>query len=76
MVAGIVPTRLVYDSAVAEPEYLVCLDCETPVYVFDWREGRVLEVVCPVCGNEDPSNFATEDEIEEMSQRGDEGDEE
>jgi hypothetical protein len=76
MVAGIVASRLVYDIVVAEPDYLICLECETPVYVFDWREGRVLEVVCPTCGNEDPSNFATEDEIDEMSHRGEEEDEE
>ena len=76
MVAGIVASRLVYDIVVAEPDYLICLECETPVYVFDWREGRVLEVVCPTCGNEDPGNFATEDEIDEMSHRGEEEDEE
>jgi translation initiation factor 2 beta subunit (eIF-2beta)/eIF-5 len=51
----------------AEPEYLICLECESPAYVFEWREGRVLEAQCLVCGNDDPSNFATEEEMEEMS---------
>ena len=50
----------------AQPEYVICLECETPVYGFEWQEGRVVEAVCPVCGNEDPVSFATEDEIEEM----------
>jgi translation initiation factor 2 beta subunit (eIF-2beta)/eIF-5 len=50
----------------AHPEYVICLECETPVYVFDWREGRVVDVTCPVCGNDDPATFATEDEMEEM----------
>jgi len=50
----------------AQPEYLICLECETPVYVFEWREGRVIEATCPMCGNEDPASFATEDEMEEM----------
>ena len=76
MVPGGALSRLVYDSGVPEPEYLICLDCETPVYVFDWRDGRVLEAVCPACGNDDPGNFATEDEIDEMSHRGDEEDDE
>jgi|WetSurMetagenome_2_1015567.scaffolds.fasta_scaffold11957_4 hypothetical protein len=50
----------------AHPEYLVCLECETPVYVFEWQNGRAVEVVCPICGNEDPASFATEEELEEM----------
>ena len=48
------------------PEYVICLECETPVYVFDWAEGRVIEAVCPMCGNEDPAAFATEEELDEM----------
>lgn len=61
----------------AQPDYLICMECESPVYVFEWQEGRVVEVVCPVCGNDDPANFATEEEIEEMSTResGDRGEE-
>jgi uncharacterized Zn finger protein (UPF0148 family) len=50
----------------AQPEYLICLECESPVYAFDWREGHATDVVCPVCGNDDPASFATEEELEEM----------
>jgi hypothetical protein len=63
----------------AHPEYLICLECETPVYVFEWQEDHVVEVACPVCGNEDPASFATEEELEEMDTVGsaeDEGSEE
>jgi translation initiation factor 2 beta subunit (eIF-2beta)/eIF-5 len=49
------------------PDYLVCLECESPVYVFEWQDGQVVEVQCPVCGNEDPSSFATEEELDAMS---------
>lgn len=65
-----------YYFSMAQPEYLICLDCDSPVYVFEWQEGRVLEALCTVCGNDDPSSFATEEEIDEMS-RGmrEEGDE-
>jgi len=76
MVTGNAPPRLRYDGRVAEPEYLICLECETPVYVFEWRDGRPTEVVCPVCGNDDPAAFATEDDMEEMSQGAEEGDDE
>ncbi|MGE5236317.1 MAG: hypothetical protein ACM3O7_08225 [Acidobacteriota bacterium] len=50
-----------------EPDYLICMECESPVYVFEWKEGKVTEVVCPTCGNDDPMSFATEEELEEMS---------
>lgn len=56
------------------PEYLICLECETPTYSFEWREGRVTEALCTACGNDDPTLFATEDDLEEMSLR-DAGDE-
>ena len=58
---------VVYDEPMAQPEYLICLECETPVYVFEWQAGRVLEATCPVCGNDDPASFASEEELEEMS---------
>jgi hypothetical protein len=49
----------------ASPEYLVCLDCETPCYEFEWEDGKISEVICPACGNEDPEQFVMPDEIEE-----------
>ncbi len=49
------------------PDYLICLECESPVYTFEWEEGHVKEAFCTVCGNEDPAQFATEEELEEMA---------
>ncbi|MCG6963628.1 MAG: hypothetical protein LJE95_10215 [Acidobacteria bacterium] len=49
------------------PDYLICLECESPVYVFEWKEDRVVEAICTVCGNEDVAQFATEQEYEELS---------
>ena len=43
------------------------MECETPVYTFEWMNGKVTEAVCPVCGNEDPVSFVTEEELEEMA---------
>ncbi len=51
----------------APPEYLICMECESPTYVFEWGNGHTLEATCPVCGNDDPSTFVSEDEFEEMS---------
>jgi translation initiation factor 2 beta subunit (eIF-2beta)/eIF-5 len=51
----------------AQPDYLLCLECESPTYLFEWDAGRVLEAQCAVCGNDEPGAFATEEEMEEMS---------
>ncbi len=53
------------------PDYLICLECETPTYVFEWVAGRVVEALCQVCGNDDPAAFLSEEEYEEMTVRGD-----
>jgi hypothetical protein len=49
------------------PDYLLCLECESPVYVFEWKSGIVKEAICEICGNDDPAQFATEDEYEDLS---------
>ncbi|HVN75016.1 MAG TPA: hypothetical protein VMT19_01780 [Thermoanaerobaculaceae bacterium] len=50
----------------AHPEYLICMECESPVYVFEWANDRVVEALCPLCGNDDPNTFVSEEELEEM----------
>jgi len=50
----------------AAPDYLICLECETPTYTFEWREGRIVEALCATCGNDDPALFATEEDLEEL----------
>jgi translation initiation factor 2 beta subunit (eIF-2beta)/eIF-5 len=49
------------------PDYVICLECESPIYAFEWDGARVKEAVCPTCGNDQPGLFSTEEEIEEMS---------
>ncbi len=51
----------------ASPEYIVCLECETPCYVFEWEDGKLSEAFCQACGNDDPDQFALPEDIEEMS---------
>jgi len=51
----------------ASPEYLICLECETPCYIFDWEDGKLSDVLCQSCGNDDPDQFALPEDIEEMS---------
>ena len=54
----------------AAPEYLVCLDCETPCYVFEWEGEKLVEVICQVCGNDDPEQFILPDDLEELMDGG------
>jgi translation initiation factor 2 beta subunit (eIF-2beta)/eIF-5 len=49
-----------------EPEYLICLNCETPAYDFDFDDGKIVAAVCSSCGNDDPSEFMTETEFDEV----------
>ena len=50
-----------------EPEYLICLECETPTYQFEFANGKLSVIVCAACGNDEVSDFATEAEYDEMS---------
>ncbi|MCJ7756119.1 MAG: hypothetical protein MUP13_16270 [Thermoanaerobaculales bacterium] len=49
------------------PDFVVCLECESPIYTFEWDGERVKEAVCPTCGNDQKTLFSTEEEMEEMS---------
>jgi len=46
------------------PDYLLCCDCESPCYVFEWKEGAVTEAVCEVCGNDEAETFLSEEQYE------------
>lgn len=50
------------------PDYLICANCETPCYVFEWEDGEVREAICPVCGNDETEQFVTEEDIEAYGQ--------
>ena len=32
------------------PDYFICVECESPCYVFEWEAERLVEAVCEVCG--------------------------
>lgn len=49
----------------SEPDFLICLVCETPTYVFEYDEqGRLRSALCSTCGNDERSEFVTEQEFE------------
>lgn len=51
----------------AGPSYLICVECESPSYIFEWEEGQVTEATCEVCGNEDPEQFMTEEDFDSFT---------
>jgi len=48
-----------------EPEFMVCLECETPCYTFEWshQRERLVEAFCQVCGNDRLDQFDTDEEF-------------
>jgi hypothetical protein len=50
----------------SNPEFLICLDCESPVYVFEWDGERVTEALCTTCGNDKLALFSTDEDYGEM----------
>jgi hypothetical protein len=50
-----------------EPEYLICLQCETPTYQFEYKNDKLVSVMCTICGADDPADFMTESELEEQA---------
>ncbi len=51
----------------AEPDFLVCLNCENPCYTFEWKEGKLAEILCPVCGNDDVDEFLSQDDLDALA---------
>lgn len=49
------------------PEFVICLSCETPCYTFEWKDGEITEALCLACGNDQPDQFASEEDLESMA---------
>lgn len=50
----------------SEPEFLVCINCETPCYTFEWSDGYVTEALCTACGADETDEFMTQEEFEAL----------
>jgi hypothetical protein len=50
----------------AQPDYLVCLECDSPSYTFEWRNDKPYELLCETCGNEDPDLFVRPEDVDEL----------
>lgn len=48
----------------SQPEYLICLNCETPCYTFEWANEKLTEAMCMACGTDDVDEFVSEEDFE------------
>lgn len=55
------------EPTTSTPDYVVCIECETPCYVFEWAEGKLRDALCQTCGNDDVDRFATPEEFEALT---------
>ena len=54
----------------ARPEYLICLNCEAPTYVFEWEEDECTEALCEVCCSEEVDQFLTQEDFDILAEGG------
>lgn len=52
------------------PEYLICLNCETPCYTFEFADGKITEAMCLVCGVDDLDEFLGQEDYDLMIESG------
>lgn len=48
-------------------DYLICLECESPCYIFEFKSEALIEAMCEVCANDDVDLFLPEEEFEMLA---------
>jgi hypothetical protein len=48
-------------------DYLICLECESPCYIFDFKAEQLVEATCTICANDDPDLFLPEEDFEALA---------
>ena len=56
-----------------QPDYVICLECEAPTYVFEWDGDRAFDVTCETCGNDDEDLFLTEEQLDSLADEAESG---
>lgn len=57
------------ETAAGAPEYVICMTCERANYVFEWQDGRITEVTCGDCGNDDPEQFVRPEDYDSVCEK-------
>ena len=55
-----------------EPEFLICRECESPCYTFEWSHDKtaLVEAFCQSCGNDKLDDFDGDEEYGEEMEAG------
>jgi len=48
-------------------DYLICLECESPCYIFEFKAEQLVEAMCTVCANDDPDLFLPEEDFDGLA---------
>ena len=48
-------------------DYLICLECESPCYIFEFEAATLVEAFCEACGNDDVDLFLPEEDFDVLS---------
>jgi hypothetical protein len=59
----------------ARPDFIICLECESEIEEFTWRDGEIRRAACVVCGNNDPDGFSLPEDYEQEAEYDDEEEE-
>ncbi len=43
---------------------MICSNCESTCYVFEWEDAGSEEALCQVCRNDEPEQLAPEDDFD------------
>lgn len=62
-------TRASETAAAGAPEYVICMNCEKAMYLFEWQDGRLTEVTCEDCGNDDPEQFVRPEDYDSVCEK-------
>lgn len=49
----------------ARPDFIICLECESEIEDFTWRDGEIRRATCEVCGNNDVDAFSLPEDYEQ-----------
>jgi hypothetical protein len=48
-------------------DYLICLECESPCYIFEFKAELLVDALCEVCCNNDIDLFLPEEDFEGLA---------
>lgn len=48
-------------------DYLICIECESPCYIFEFKSEELIDALCEICGNDDTDLFLPEEDFDGLT---------